>query len=61
MITSAERMKNRIKLVDYSMVFISVLWLTTVDFDHMTTLNWVAGGSIIGYIILFVIRRLMNR
>ena len=54
-------MKNRIKLVDYSMAGVSALWLATIDFDHMTMLNWIAGASIIGYIVLYAIRRLLNR
>ncbi|GBG57329.1 hypothetical protein SPFL3102_02696 [Sporomusaceae bacterium FL31] len=54
-------MKTKIKFVDWCMVCMSLLWLATIDFKHMTTLNWIAGGSIVGYMILYVIRRMMRK
>jgi len=54
-------MKTKIKFVDWCMACMSLLWLATIDFNHMTTLNWIAGGSIVGYMILYAIRRMMRK
>jgi uncharacterized membrane protein (Fun14 family) len=54
-------MKTKIKFVDWCMVGMSLLWLATIDFKHMTTLNWIAGGSILGYIVLYAVRRMMQK
>lgn len=54
-------MKTKIKFVDWCMVCMSLLWLATIDFNHMTTLNWIASGSIVGYMILYAIRRMMRK
>lgn len=54
-------MKTKIKFVDWCMVCMSLLWLATIDFKHMTTLNWIAGASILGYMILYAVRRMMRQ
>jgi hypothetical protein len=54
-------MKTKIKLVDWSMLCVSILWLATIDFHHMTTLNWIAGASIIGYLILYAVRKAVRK
>lgn len=54
-------MKTKIKFVDWCMVCMSLLWLATIDFKHMSTLNWIAGGSILGYIVLYAVRRMMQK
>jgi hypothetical protein len=49
-------MIRKIKWIDRSMLTLFVLWLATVDFGNLTTLNMVAGVAVIGYLCFYAAR-----
>lgn len=46
----------KIKRLDQGMVFMFILWLFSVDFNHISTLSWISGGLIVAYLIFFAVR-----
>jgi hypothetical protein len=48
-------MKNKSKFIDWGMVFIFILWLTSTTLHEMTELSWIAGGLIIFYLIFYAV------
>jgi hypothetical protein len=54
-------MKSKIRIIDWGMVFIFVLWLVSTNFHEMTELSFIAGGLLVVYLIVFAVRRLNNR
>jgi|GEM_PF-4601988 len=49
------------KLIDWLMVGVFIMWVLSTDFTRMTGFSWLAGGSMLIYLIFFTFKRINSK